>query len=474
MIFGEEFSMTGQKETIQHAVAYAQENYGVFLEDFKQLLRIPSISTNPAYTGDVLRAAEWLVAEMTRIGLRNAQVLPSEGHPVAYGEWLEAGPDQPTLLVYAHYDVQPFGPIELWESPPFEPAIRDDKLYARGVIDDKAGAYINLKALEAMLGSAGELPVNVKVFFEGEEEAGSPSMGAFIAEHRELLAADLLLVSDGGPLPDQPLCATSTRGIVAGDVIITGPRRDLHSGSFGGIVHNPAHMVGKIIAAFHNDEGRIQIPGYYDDVRQGSPSVLEQLKAWEPIAIPSFQAKSGVAEFWGVPEFSVLERATMQPTLDVTGVYGGYTDEGQMTIIPAMAGLKASMRIVPDQAPDDIARKFRDFVMSFECPTLEIRVEIVDRSKPAELLSEGPALAALQRAYEATWGQRAVLFRHGGSIPVLGMLHSELGIPMLDFGLGVGDNGHAPNEYLLLDHFGLGIERAVHLYHYLGESRLHV
>ena len=464
--------MTEQQAEIQNAVTYAQEKNSLFLEGFQELLRIPSISTEPAYKNDVSRAAEWLVGEMTRIGLRNAQVLPSEGHPVAYGEWLEAGPDRPTLLVYAHYDVQPVGPIELWESPPFEPAIRDGKLFARGVIDDKAGAFLNLKALQSILGSAGELPLNVKVFFEGEEEAGSPSMRSFISEHKALLAADLLLVSDGGPLPDQPLCATSTRGIVAGDVVITGPKRDLHSGSFGGIVHNPTHMVGEIIAAFHDQEGRIQIPGYYDGVRQVSPSLLEQLKPWEPIALPSFQSKSGVAEFWGVPEYSVLERATLQPTLDVTGVYGGYTGEGQMTIIPAMAGFNASMRIVPDQDPDDIAQKFRDFVLSFDCPTLDIRVEIVDRSRPAELLGQGPAVEALQRAYEATWGQRAVLFRHGGSIPVLGMLHSELGIPMLDFGLGVGDNGHAPNEYMLLEHFGRGIQRAVHLYHYLAQGLL--
>ena len=461
--------MTGQKEAIQNAVIYAQEKEAVFLEGFKELLRIPCISTDPAYKDDVLRAAQWLVGEMARIGLSNTQVLPSEGHPAAYGEWLEAGPDRPTLLVYAHYDAQPVGPIELWESPPFEPAIRDGRLYARGVIDDKAGAYLNLKALEAMLGSAGELPVNVKMLFEGEEEAGSPSMGALIAEQKELLAADLLLVSDGGPLPDQPLCAISTRGIVAGDVVIRGPKRDLHSGSFGGIVHNPIHLVGEIIAAFYDEQGRIQIPGYYDDVRQMSPDALEQLKTWEPIAMASFRAKSGVTEFWGVPEYPPLERATMQPTLDVTGVYGGYTGEGQMTIIPAMAGFKASMRIVPDQDPDDIAQKFRDFVLSFDCPTLDIQVEIVDSSKPAVLAGQGPALEALQRAYEATWGQRAVIFRHGGSIPILGMLDSELGIPMLDFGLGVGDNGHAPNEYMLLEHFGLGIERAIHLYHYLAE-----
>jgi acetylornithine deacetylase/succinyl-diaminopimelate desuccinylase-like protein len=464
--------MTEQQEAIQNAVTFFQAEQAEFLERFKALLRIPCISTDPAYKADVLRAAEWLVDEMARIGLRNAQVLPSEGHPVAYGEWLEAGPNRPTLLIYAHYDAQPVGPMELWESPPFEPTIRDGKLYARGVIDDKAGVYLNLKALEAILGSAGKLPLNVKVFFEGEEEAGSPSMGSFIAEHKKLLAADLLLVSDGGPLPDQPLCAMSTRGIVAGDVVITGPKRDLHSGSFGGIVHNPAHMVGEIIAAFHDEAGRIQIPGYYDDVRQAAPEALEQLKPWEPIAIPSFQEKSGVTKFWGVPEYSLLERATLQPTLDVTGVYGGYTGEGQMTIIPAMAGFKASMRIVPNQDPDDIAQKFRDYVLSFDCPTLDIQVEIVDRSHPAELLGQGPAVEALQRAYEATWGQRAVLFRHGGSIPVLGMLHSELGIPMLDFGLGVGDNGHAPNEYMLLDHFGLGIERAIHLYHYLAQGKL--
>jgi acetylornithine deacetylase/succinyl-diaminopimelate desuccinylase-like protein len=454
---------------IQKAVAHAHDNCERYLKGFSDLLRIPSVSTDPAYAEEVGRAAGWLVAEMERIGLANCQAMPSDGHPVVYGEWLEAGDDCPTVMVYAHYDVQPVGPLELWASPPFEPTVREGKLFARGAIDDKCGAYINLKAFESMFETSGSLPLNIKVFFEGEEEAASPTTGAFIAQNRDLLGADLLLVSDGGSWPDQPLCATSARGIVAGEVLVTGPKRDLHSGSYGGFVHNPTHLVAEIIAAFHDAEGRIQIPGYYDDVRPVEPVIAEQLRTLESVAIPKYRAASGVRAFWGVPKFSILERGTVQPTLDVNGIYGGYQGEGGMTIIPARAGFKVSMRTVADQDSDDIAAKFRDFVMSFTRPTLDISVQVQDRSWPAGLLHQGPEVEALQRAYLATWGKEALLFRHGGSIPVLGIFQRELDIPLLDFGLGVGDNGHAPNEYMDLDYFLRGVDTAIHLYHYLAD-----
>jgi acetylornithine deacetylase/succinyl-diaminopimelate desuccinylase-like protein len=381
---------------------------------------------------------------------------------------LEAGEDKPTLLVYAHYDTQPVDPLDLWDSPPFEPVVRDGKLYARGVIDNKCGAYINLKAFESMLETAGRLPVNVKCFFEGEEESGSPSMAAFIARHRDTLAADLFILSDGGSLADQPKCLTSTRGHLSAEVKVIGPKRDLHSGSYGGFVHNPAHLVGKIVAAFHDEDGRIQIPGFYDDVRPATPAVLAQLEAVAPVMIPHFEEQSGVKAFWGVPEYGILERGTAQPTLDVNGLYGGYQGPGGKTIILASAGFKVSCRLVADQDPEDIARKLKDFVLSFACPTLDIEVEIQGGSWAAELLHDGPEIEVLQKAYRATWGQEAMLYREGGSVPVLGMFHRELGMPMIQVAYGVGDNGHAPNEYMTLEFFPRGIELAIHFYEYLG------
>ena len=460
--------MTRQKnDERQKALAYGHEHQKQFVEGFKDLLRIPSIGADPAYKADVQRAAEWLVAEMSRIGLDNCQAIPTDGHPVAYGEWLEAWDDRPTVVVYAHYDVQPVGDLDLWESPPFEPAIRDNKLYARGVIDNKCGAFLNLKVFESMLETAGRLPLNVKAFFEGEEESGSPSMPAFIDRHRDLLAADLFVCCDGGSLPGKPKCLTATRGITGGEVVITGPRRDLHSGSYGGFVHNPAHLVGDIIAALHDREGRIQIPGFYDDVRPAGPAVLDQLAAMEPVLLPEYREKSGVKAFWGVPEYSILERGTGQPTLDVNGIYGGYQGQGGMTIIPSRAGFKVTMRLVADQDPEDIGRKFKAFVNSFACPSLDIQIEMESGSWAAELLHEGPEIDAMQKAYEASWGEPALLYREGGTVPVLGMFQRELDMPLIQLGYGVGDNGHAPNEYFDLDYFARGIDLGIHFYHNL-------
>lgn len=453
------------------ALAYSHEHHDGFLDGFMDLLRIPSIGADPGYKAEVQRAAEWLMAEMSRIGLSKCEVIPTDGHPVAYGQWLEAGDDKPTVLVYAHYDVQPVGDLNLWGSPPFEPTIREGRLVARGVIDNKCGAYMNLKVFESMFSTVGSLPVNVKVFFEGEEESGSPSMAAFMARHRDLLAADLFVCCDGGSLPDQPKCLTSTRGITGGEVIITGPSRDLHSGSYGGFVHNPAHLAAEIIAAFHDSEGRIQIPGFYDDVLPAGPAVLAQLEVMEPVLLPEFREKSGVKAFWGVPGYSILERGTTQPTLDINGIYGGYQGQGGMTIIPARAGFKVTMRLAAGQDPDDIVRKFKSFVQSFACPSLDIEVHMESGSWAAELLHEGPEIEALQSAYEASWGMPALLYREGGTVPVLGMFQRQLGMPLIQLAYGVGDNGHAPNEYFDLAYFSRGIDLGIHFYHNLAQAQ---
>ena len=457
--------------SIEQSTAYAHENSSRFLEQFKELLRIPSISTDPDHKKDVARAADWIVTEMQRIGLWNAQVITTAGHPVVSGEWLEAGPESPTILFYAHYDVQPVDPLELWESSPFEPAIRGGKLYARGVIDNKCGVVVNLKAVESILEAAGELPVNLKFIFEGEEESGSPSMEPFVKAHKDLLRADLLVSSVGGSYDkDLPKVFSSLRGLVTAEVGIKGPVTDLHSGSYGGVVHNPSHMAARIIAAAHDDQGRIQIPGFYDDVRPLTTAQLEELKTQEVYILAQSRQETGRDVFWGVPEYTFLERQTAQPTFDVNGLFSGYQGAGSKTIIPSRAGFKVSMRLVANQDPQDIAEKFTAFISSFSSDTLDIQVDITSMCWPVEALFDGPCIEAVQRAFEATWGRRALLYRQGGSIPIMGMMQRELGVPITNFGYGNGGNGHAPNEFCRLEHFYRCIDAAIHFYHYIASA----
>ncbi|WP_029215697.1 dipeptidase [Kallotenue papyrolyticum] len=451
------------------ALAQARAQHERYLDGFKTFLRIPSISTDPAYQAEIERAARWLVQEMERIGLEHCRIIPTAGHPVVYGDWLHAGADRPTVLIYAHYDVQPVDPRELWHSDPFEPVEREGKLFARGAIDDKVGVFVNLKALEAILSATGRLPVNVKLLFEGEEEMGSPHMTDFVREQRELLAADLLLISDGGSEPDQPVIDTALRGIVAAEVTVSGPSHDLHSGTYGGIVHNPAHLVGRIIAALHDANGRVAIPGFYDDVAPLSAVERELLAAQEAAMRETLQQQAGVRAFWGPAEATLLERATALPTCDVNGLYGGYAGPGGKTIIPARAGFKVSMRLVPNQDPQRIAEQFSAFVRQFATETLDVEVQILALGWWARLLTEGRAVEALKRAYVATWGKAPALHREGGSIPVMGAIQRELGLPMTTLGHGIGRNVHAPNEFLYLEYFGRGIATTIHFLYNLAE-----
>jgi acetylornithine deacetylase/succinyl-diaminopimelate desuccinylase-like protein len=446
------------RASLDHAHAHSQ----TFIEQYKELLRIPSIGADPAYRADVRRAAEWIAAEMERLGIEHVQILETEGQPAIYGDWLHAGEDAPTALLYAHYDVQPVDPLTLWVAPPFEPDIRDAKLYARGVIDDKAGVFLHLKAFESVMAATGSLPINVKFIFEGEEESGSPTMAPFIEAQKELLAADVAVISDGGSSDETPSMMASVRGIVTAEVKISGPERDLHSGSFGGVVHNPTHMVGKIVAALHDDEGRIRIPGFYDDVVPVSEAHQALIEANEPRAMTRAREETGLETFWGVPGYSFLERATAQPTCDVNGIFGGYQGAGAKTVLPAEAGFKVSMRLVDNQDPHDIAKKFIDFVNGFACDTLKIEVGILSSSWPAETLISGPIAQAVVDAYTATWGNAPRMERAGGSVPIIGMLQHVLGIPIVSMGLGHGSNGHSPNEYFDLDYFDVNVDTAIH------------
>jgi len=461
--------MTSATAAATNAIQHTHQQQNEYMKGFHDLLKIPSISTDPAYKAEVERCANWIVDEMKRIGLRNASAIPTSGHPVVYGEWLEAGADKPTILLYAHYDVQPVDPLALWDTPPFEPSVREGRLYARGVCDDKAAVWGILKSVESMMAANGTLPVNIKVFFEGEEESGSPSMEPFIVANKDMLKADLFLICDGGFDPDNPEQIYAVRGIVGIEVTVTGPDHDLHSGMFGGVVQNPLHVVGKIIGSFHDEAGRVQIAGYYDRVKALSASEKANLDALFDPQIEDLKKKAGVSHFWAESLGTLAERGTALPTLDVNGMWGGYQGEGTKTVLPAQASFKATLRLVPDQDPYEIGRLLNQHVQQFASDTISIQTRVSGEGWPCAFLFEGPVVDALNQSYFTTIGKTPKWMRIGGSIPISGMFQRELDAPMSGFGFGAGDNYHSPNEYLIFDHFRDSMDTFIHFMYKLAE-----
>lgn len=455
-------------DTIQKAIEYTQTHRDKILADYKDLLRFPSISADPAHKEDVQRCAEWVVQQLINIGFDNCKTIATDGHPVVYGEWLKAGDDKPTVLVYSHYDVQPVDPLHLWDSEPFEAEIREDRLYARGASDNKAGIWGNLKVFEAMLNANGELPLNVKVIFEGEEESGSPSIEPFITSNKDLLKADVMLNCDGDLNPDDPRLYYAGRGIVSAQVTVTGPKADLHSGGFGGIVQNPLHIAGKIIGSFHDDVGRIQLPNYYDDVAEVSDT--EKSRIQDGFKAEDMKTAAGVDNFWGKSIAPPEERATVYPTLDVNGMWGGYQGPGNKTIIPAEAGFKITMRLTPNQNPHTIAMTLKTYVENFATDGVKVECKIGEEGWPFALVTDGQYLDAVQSAIETTIGKRAQLVRTGGSIPILGFFNRLISLPIIAYGYANGENIHSPNENMQIDSFFIGLEGAIRLYHNLGET----
>ncbi len=459
-----------KQSQIKTATDIAHNNQDRYVEGFYEFLKMPSISTDPKYKADLERCADWVIAEMERIGFNNCQKIETDGQPVVYGDWLEAGDDKPTLLVYAHYDVQPIDPIELWDTDPFEPTMRDGKLYARGVIDDKAGVWINLKTFESIFEADGKLPVNIKLLFEGEEECGSPNMQPFVEGHQDLLAADALILCDGGFDGNNPTQTYSVRGIVAAEVTITGPDHDLHSGQWGGAVHNPLHHASKIIASFHDDDGKIAIDGFYDAIRKLDEgeyqTMLDNWKIHEAATL----SKAGTDTFWGENVAPIAERLTALPTLDVNGLYGGYQDSGVKTIIPSSATFKVTMRTVADMMPEDVAKMFIDHVKQFEADTVDIDVKILVEAYPCTMQFEGALMDSLQSAYESVLGKTATMMRGGGSVPIAGMLQNTLKMEIIGFGMGSGENIHSPNEYMVFEDFQKAMDCAIHFYYKAGET----
>lgn len=455
--------MTPLDQALEQARA-SREDALAALFDF---LRIPSVSTLSAHKADVQQTADWLAENMRQAGMQKVEIFPTDGHPIVYGEWMGAGEGAPTVLVYGHYDVQPVDPLNLWESPPFEPQVRDGEIYARGSSDDKGQMFVHVKAVEAMLKANGSLPVNVKMIFEGEEEIGSPNLESFVLSHKDLLAADSGLVSDSRILDaDTPSILYGLRGMTYMEVIARGPKRDLHSGAYGGSVHNPAQVIAEIVAALHDQNGTVQIPGFYDDVRPISAEERDAL-AKVPYSIDQWREETGLVEPWGEAEYTLLERTGARPTCEVNGIYGGFQGEGGKTIIPAMAGAKISMRLVPDQDPERIAELFTDYVRQLAGDHVDLEILNHNNGWWAVADINSPEMAAASDAYEATWGVKPIFTREGGSIPIVATFQRELGTPVVLMGFGLDDNIHAPNEHFRVEHFYRGIETVIHYYHNL-------
>ena len=454
-------------QALSFAVAH-QKNQ---LEGLKELLSIPSISAQPQHKGDIARAAQWLVDHLLAMGMQRAKVMPTAGHPVVYAEWMGAGKDKPTVLIYGHYDVQPPEPFDLWHSEPFKPDVRGQNLYARGASDDKGQIFLHIKAVEAYLKSSGKLPVNVKFIIEGEEEIGGPSLEPFVEQNAKLLASNVALISDTGmPAPDLPALTYALRGLCYMEIEITGPQRDLHSGSFGGAVYNPIQALSEIIVSLKDGHGHITIPGFYDRVRPLDDDERKSL-AEVPFDDQVFRAEAGIPSTWGEEGYTVLEQITARPTLDCNGVWGGYTGEGSKTVLPSKAFAKISMRLVPDQEHEEIARLFHDYVIKIAPPQVQVKVKSLHGGRPAMVERNSPVIQAAATALERAFDRRPVFVREGGSIPVVSTFKRVLGIPTVLMGFGLSDdNLHSPNEKFYLPNLYRGIQASIHFLDELAKS----
>ena len=424
-------------------------------DELFDLLRIPSVSARSEHAADVRRTAEWLRDALTKIGF-DASIQPTSGHPIVLGEWRGA-PGAPTILIYGHYDVQPVEPLELWESPPFEPTIRDGRIYARGATDDKGQLFLHVKALEAHLAVRGKLPINVIVLAEGEEEVGSENLERFVEENAKRLASDAVVISDSAMFgPGQPSIVSSLRGLAYFQINVTGPSVDLHSGSYGGAVVNPATALARIIATFHDENGHIAIPGFYDAARDwgdGAREAIRRLSFDERV----FQQQTGAPALGGEKGYSTLERIWTRPTCEVNGLLSGYTGEGAKTVLPSKAMAKVSCRLVPDQQPQEIERLMNAHVKRVAPKGVTVTVENLSGGRPWRAELDGTVFDAARRALTATFGREPVIVGEGGSIPVVGDFQRILGTPVLLMGFGLpGENAHAPNEWISDENFVKG------------------
>jgi acetylornithine deacetylase/succinyl-diaminopimelate desuccinylase-like protein len=445
----------------ERARKYSRDHAERFRHELHELLRIPSLSADPAHDADVKRTAAWLAEHLHAIGVESARVMPTAGHPVVYGEWMGAGPDRPTVLVYGHYDVVPAAMEDGWDAPPFEPVEKDGKIYARGATDDKGQLFIHVKALESCLESGGA-PVNVKFLLEGEEEISSPNLAPFIKANLDLLKADVCVISDSSmPRIDRPAITHSLRGMTYIQIEVQGPTDDLHSGFWGGATHNPALALVEILGQLYRADQTIAVPGFYDDVAHLTPADREMIAKSE-LTEEQFKSVTGVPATWGDKRYTLRERVSARPTLDINGMWSGYSGPGPKTIIPAKAGAKLSARLVGNQDPDTIYDLLRKHIESIAPPTVKVQVNLLTKGKPALIPFDLPEMRAASRAYENGWGHTPVFTRGGGSIPIVADIYDVMKIPVVMMGYGLDSDGlHAPNEHYSIEMFHRGIETAI-------------
>jgi acetylornithine deacetylase/succinyl-diaminopimelate desuccinylase-like protein len=442
---------------VEKVVAYIKENKDRYIDELIQILRIPSISSLPENKKDINDCASFLANKLKDAGMSRVEIFQTEGHPLVYGEWL-AAPGRPTVLIYGHYDVQPVDPLEEWTNPPFEPVVKEGKIWARGATDDKGQMYVHIKSVEAFFKANGSLPVNVKFLLEGEEEIGSESIASFIKTKKDLLKCDAVVISDTSLFAKGvPTITYGLRGLAYLEVEVTGPNRDLHSGSFGGAVANPINILAGMIAKLHDKNGKVTIPGFYKDVLKVTAKEKENLAKLK-FSERAFAKDLGVAELKGENGYTTLERLWVRPTLDCNGIWGGFTGHGAKTVIPSKASAKLSMRLVPNQDPKNIAKDFEKYFKSLAPKSVKVSVKYLHGGSPAMAPLESKAVQAGALAMQKAFGKKTVFMREGGSIPIVVDFMKILKAPAVLMGLGLdSENLHSPNEHFDLDHYQKGI-----------------
>lgn len=450
---------------VQQALDYVRGNGERYLNELKEFLAIPSISTLDENKNDVQHAAEWVAAQLRSFNMDNVKIMPTAGHPVVYGEWLGAGKSAPTVMIYGHYDVQPIDPLDLWKSDPFGAVVRGDYLFARGSSDMKGQVMASLKAVEAIVRTTG-LPVNIKWLVEGEEEIGSEHLGEFIKNNKALLACDFCLNPDAGMMgADKPTITTGLRGLAYFELKVYGPDKDLHSGIFGGTIHNPAQALIELIAGMHDKNGKVTLPGYYDKVRKLSKKEREDFKRL-PVSNKELIAMTGVPALWGEPQFIPSERTGARPTLEVNGLLSGFTGQGSKTVLPAWAMAKISCRLVPDQTPEETFKQMKAYLKKNAPKTIKWELINLHSAGAAITDSNSAGVQALAQALKSVWGKQPYFKREGGSIGSVVLLQKHIGADSLLTGFGLpDDNVHSPNERLHLPTWYKGIEAFTHFFY---------
>ena len=456
-------------ETTQETIRdFIQTNQKRFIDELIELLKIPSISADSKYNKDVARAAEYIKTQLEKAGATNVEICPTKGHPIVYGEKI-IDPKLPTIIVYGHYDVQPVDPVNLWDSPPFEPVIKDNKIYARGACDDKGQVYMHIKAFEGMM-KTNSLPCNVRFMIEGEEEVGSVNLGTWVKENKQRLKGDVILISDTSIIAnDVPSIEVGLRGLSYLEVEVIGPNRDLHSGVYGGAVANPIQILCEMIASLKDKNNHITIPGFYDDVIELSQEERIELNK-TPFDLNEYKKDLGINEILGEVGYSTLERTGIRPTVELNGIWGGYTGEGSKTVLPSKANAKISMRLVPNQGTDKITELFTKHFNKIAPPYVKVKVTPHHGGEPVVTPTNSIAYKAASKAMEKTFGKKPIPTRGGGSIPIVALFEKELGLKSVLMGFGLdSDSIHSPNEHYGIFNYMKGIETIPHFYKYYSE-----